>query len=618
MHAWLIRKPAKTPMGEKKTQKEGSSVQNVDNRRKIDENPSSFQLSKRRKLVRKYDSDYLKFGFTWNGDKGDPRPQCVICGEILANESMRPNQLLRHIETKHAHFKNKPLNFFNSKQKKCNTSKNMLSHFTSINEKAMHASYLISLRIAKSGKPHNIGESLVLPAIKDAVGVMFGEKSLKEVELIPVSNNTLDESTDIQGLSQFIVFIRFIWNNEPHEDILFCEPIIRGTSEAIFETLDTYIKSKEMHWMNCVGICTDGARAMCGKKSGVVTRILKLSPNASWTHCSLHREALVCKNMGEDLKNVLNTAVKIVNFIKSKPLQSRLFEKLCEEMGSLHKSLLLHTEVRWLSRGKVLTRLVELREEVAMFLDGQNDYAKSLYDEKFVLKLTYLADIFSKLNELNLYLQGMDGSDIFAVHDKIRGFTKKISLWERNIKHQNYDCFETFATFIIENQVTPADDLILVILAHLDSLKKSFDNYFSEEIRNCEKNIWIVNPFRSDDVATGISTVADEELIDLSEDTFLKMNFDRKKLIPFWLSVQNTYPTLSTTALRVLLPFTTSYMCEIGFSAMVAIKNKFRNQLQLSNTLRLKITNVNVDVRDVISKNRKQAHSSHTPNYVSA
>lgn len=287
-------------------------------------------------------------------------------------------------------------------------------------------------------------------------------------------------------------------------------------------------------------------------------------------------------------------------------------------MGSLHKSLLLHTEVRWLSRGKVLTRLVELREEVAMFLDGQNDYANSLYDEKFVLKLTYLADIFSKLNDLNLYLQGMDGSDIFAVHDKLQGFTKKNSLWERNIKHQKYDCFETFATFIIENEVTPADDLISVILAHLDSLKESFDNYFSEEMKNCEKNIWIVNPFRSDDVATVMSMMADEELIDLSEDTSLKMNFDRKKLIPFWLSVQNTYPTLSTTALRVLLPFTTSHMCEVAFSAMIAIKNKFRNQLQLSNTLRLKITNVNVDVKDVICKNRKQAHSSHTPHYVSA
>ncbi|KRY40517.1 Zinc finger BED domain-containing protein 5 [Trichinella spiralis] len=101
------------------------------------------------------------------------------------------------------------------------------------------------------------------------------------------------------------------------------------------------------------------------------------------------------QKLSDDLKNVLNTAVKIINFIKSKPLQSRLFEKLSEEMGSCHKSLLFHSEVRWLSRGKVLTRLVELREEVAIFLKGQSDYSKVLRDEKFILKLTYLADIFS-------------------------------------------------------------------------------------------------------------------------------------------------------------------------------------------------------------------------------
>lgn len=59
------------------------------------------------------------------------------------------------------------------------SSKNIVSHFININENAVYASYLISLRIARAGKPHTIGEDLVLPSIKDAVGAMFGEKEVK-------------------------------------------------------------------------------------------------------------------------------------------------------------------------------------------------------------------------------------------------------------------------------------------------------------------------------------------------------------------------------------------------------------------------------------------------------
>lgn len=61
--------------------------------------------------------------------------------------------------------------------------------------------------------------------------------------------------------------------------MLFSEPIIRGTSEEIFKILDTYFGRKCLDQMKCVGLCIYGARAMCGKKSIVVTRMFEFSPN---------------------------------------------------------------------------------------------------------------------------------------------------------------------------------------------------------------------------------------------------------------------------------------------------------------------------------------------------
>ena len=76
-------------------------------------------------------------------------------------------------------------------------------------------------------------------------------------------------------------------------------------------------------------------------------------------------------------------------------------------MDLLHDYLLLHAEVRWLSRGRVLSRLFELREETKYFLREMNSPLEEfLLDEMWLCKLAYLADIFGRLNELDTSLQG--------------------------------------------------------------------------------------------------------------------------------------------------------------------------------------------------------------------
>jgi hypothetical protein len=49
--------------------------------------------------------------------------------------------------------------------------------------------------------------------------------------------------------------------------------------------------------------------------------------------------------MPEELEKVLNESIKIINFIKSRLLNSRLFEQRCQSKDSDNQQLLLHTEV---------------------------------------------------------------------------------------------------------------------------------------------------------------------------------------------------------------------------------------------------------------------------------
>ena len=82
------------------------------------------------------------------------------------------------------------------------------------------------------------------------------------------------------------------------------------------------------------------------------------------------------------------------NFIKARPLNARLFAALCNEMGCEHEALLLHTEVRWLSRGRVLTRFFALKDELKIFFRNHPfEPSEYLHKEEFLTSLAYLCDL---------------------------------------------------------------------------------------------------------------------------------------------------------------------------------------------------------------------------------
>ena len=116
------------------------------------------------------------------------------------------------------------------------------------------------------------------------------------------------------------------------------------------------------------------------------------------THCFLHRHALEPKTLPWKLQKLLDIFVKVINWIRCRALNHRIFKSLCQDYGSEHLVLLFRTEVRWLSRGRDLTRFFELRKEVKAFLKERHyDHAKEMESKEFNQILAYVSNIFSRI-----------------------------------------------------------------------------------------------------------------------------------------------------------------------------------------------------------------------------
>jgi hypothetical protein len=75
---------------------------------------------------------------------------------------------------------------------------------------------------------------------------------------------------------------------------------------------------------------------------------------------------------------------------------------------------------------------------------------------------------------------------------------------------------------------------------------------------------------------------------------------NNKNIQRFWIEVQNKYPSLADVALKVFILFSTTYLCENGFSIMTTIKNKIRNLLEISSAIRIILTKSITQIIDKI------------------
>ena len=192
--------------------------------------------------------------------------------------------------------------------------------------------------------------------------------------------------------------------------------------------------------------------------------------------------------------------------------------------------------------------------------------------------------------------------NLLSSTDRIKSFQKKLEIWKRKASS---GCLEMFPLV----RKGYSDDLIPLIVGHLTTLEGNLNYYFPSI--NTEQYDWIRNPFI--DISTedvGLSLTEEEELAAISTDRGLKIKHKEVPIDQFWISVKEEYPSIANKALTVLLQFSTSYLCEQGFSVLTNIKCKSRSNIKsIDEELRVCLSHIRPNIHKIA--NSHQAQVSH-------
>ncbi|KAK0138753.1 General transcription factor II-I repeat domain-containing protein 2 [Merluccius polli] len=481
---------------------------------------------------------------------------------------------------------------------------NMFIRIKNQSEGAVKASFIIAEEMARACKPFTEGE-FIKNCIDKVCNVVCPEKKQAFAD-ISLSRNTVasrvdelasdlqiqlkakakefvsyslaaDESTDRTDTAQLSIFIRGVDAKFAVTEELLDLKSIHGTTTGrdIFTEVERCINETELQWDKLTGLTTDGAPAMCGEVRGLVGLVREKMGHTGGKliayHCIIHQEALCGKVLG--MGNVMTVVTKTVNFIRSRGLNHRQFRALLEELNSECEDVPYHTEVRWLSRGKVLRRFYDTRVEIARFMESKQKVIPELEDEKWLSDLAFMCDITEHLNVLNVKLQGRQQL-ITEMRDAVKAFQMKLRLWEGHMRQGNLAHFPICQS---ANDTITIPFPTEVYAGKLNTLNVEFKRRFSDFDAQKFNLDLFANPFAID-----VDTAPEHlqlELIELQCNGALKTHCHSVGAAEFAPLLPESMPQLRLNSARVMSMFGSTYSCEQMFSIMKLNKTSHRSRL---------------------------------------
>jgi len=262
----------------------------------------------------------------------------------------------------------------------------------------------------------------------------------------------------------------------------------------------------------------------------------------------------------------MSVVTKTVNFIRSKGLRHREFQLLLHSMDADCDDIPYFTEVRWLSCGKMLKRVFELKDAIQTFMESKGTSVDEFMNEQWIEEFAFLVDITIHLNKLNSRLQ-RKGELIHSVFDHVNTFAVKLTLWEKQIYNKNFVRFLTLQSLQVQNSQKYANVIT--------ELRDDFDHRFT----NFKKSAVHFNVF-SCPISVKIKEVPENlqmECIDLQCSSDLRQMFKDFPLLEFYKKYvsKEKYQRIHRLAVFVTSLFGSTYLCKQVFSRMNHVKSPY-------------------------------------------
>lgn len=141
--------------------------------------------------------------------------------------------------------------------------------------------------------------------------------------------NTLQPQLGIYG--------RYIRGNEIAEELLKLMTLDKTTKGVdIYEIVSNFFNENDIDLDKVVQCDVDGAPAMVGNIMVFKGLLHADHAHVIVNHSIIHRQALAAKDLSVEFGRV----VTVINFIKARDLNSRVFRKLCADNDADHTNLL--------------------------------------------------------------------------------------------------------------------------------------------------------------------------------------------------------------------------------------------------------------------------------------